>query len=188
MAAFGLIVNSSVLYIFELRNGRCLFSQAILTSQAVLAKVIRPVYMSLNVLGPSLVLIVCNIIFIRELRTREEKKDNNGANDAGKFICAQKKEQIIQKKKNMQEYIKIVMVASISYLVCTVCVTVITTLASRTDPGTELRLLLRSIGVTFGLINTSANFLFYLMSGKAYRVSFLKAISAKFRTGANRPK
>ena len=190
VTAFGLLVSTSALLVFSKQNGECAFSE--LDDHIILSHALRSFNLLFILLGPCLILIICNILFVRELRSRDAKKqkNNNAATVSTKNFdtaISRIQQRLLQKRKNLQDYIKMIMIMTTAYLACTICIIIMVFLIANTAQNSALWLLYKSILSTFSILNASANFFFYLLSGNAYRSSFVRAFSSTYRK-AGEPK
>ena len=111
-------------------------------------------------------------------------KNNIAATDTCRNTAtasSQNQQRLFQKRKNLQDYIKMIMLMTSAYLVCTICIIIMVFLIANTPMNSALWLLLKSILSSFSILNVSANFFFYLLSGNAYRSSFVRAVSSRVR-------
>ena len=157
-------------FVITKENGECVYcelGQYVVT----LSHVLR--YYNLFFTIPCVIVTVCNIIFVRKLRSRGTRKQqgNNTATDitTGKKANIRNHHRQIQKRKKLQEYMKMILIMSTAYLVFTLSIVINVFLMAIAVSNSALWLLFKSITTIFAIVNTSDNFLFYVMSGKSYR-------------------
>ena len=89
------------------------------------------------------------------------------------MAITQRQRRQLEKQKNLQEYVKMMMAMTTAYLACNICIVVAIFAMANTASNSELWLLFKSVMSAFAILNNSGNFFFYLMSGNAYPSSFL---------------
>ena len=121
---------------------------------------------------PIVVLVVSDLIFVRGLAERTSKSLSSGARGAPtKDAATLERER--QKESRAREYTIFLICLTISYLVCYLGVGIFSSMAGW---GAAYGDLLRVISKLFVIVNNSKNFIFYYMSGDAFRSAFKQVL------------
>ena len=96
-----------------------------------------------------------------------------------------KQQRRLQKQRNSRSYIKMIFISTISYIFCTICASIL--IIWGMNQNEEKFDLSVAFAYDFVFFNSSFTFLFYCMSGSAYREAFRKAVKIKARCGNRTP-
>ena len=141
---------------------------------------------------PFLLLLIANVVFVIELNKRvknkptksaaSEKESGNSSSTAASVIQAKRKREA-DKERNRRDYTKMLISVTFSYLIISVALTSCSTLAIRFRKLNQIDrshffIILKDL---LQIINSSSNFVFFCLSGNAYRRAFKRAIKNKMK-------
>ena len=176
-----IVVSTALIFNSISEDGICRWQNDILPIGVIFGIVIVNIVIFHGI--PVTSLIVCNIIFAHALTKREQttvsrRADKNSSGTAANVSANQVTTRQHQKQQNRRNYIIMLMCLTLAYLACSAGLVVFFAMILLSDTLAYV-MLFQAFAEIWLIIRYSASFIFYCMSGRAYRLAFVSAIKTK---------
>ena len=150
---------------------------------------------------PTVVLVICNVVFGRALNQREKRLNahpqknqldvptdvmNEGqkVSQTSQDSTSSKDNRERVKQQNRRNYITMLMFLSLAYIICSCGTTTFVMIFWFSENEAKVSFF-KTAAEIWTILNNSTNFIFYCMSGSAYRTAFRNGIAPVFQQCRN---